>query len=268
MSGLGMNVDPWKLIFASAAGTSHTERDLPCQDATHAQRVETPAGMFLVLSCADGAGSAQFAEQGAAAASAAVVEAVAAALAQGASLDEQLLRDGFAAAHRAVLAMADLLQAPPRELSSTLLLAVLGPDSCGFAQVGDGVIVYREQAELRHVFWPDNGEYSNTTYFVSAPSYVDRLQCRLHPTAAAEVALMTDGLQNLALRLAEKAVHAPFFEPMFQSLRQCETTEQLVAPLQQFLNSPAVNARTDDDKTLMLATRAEPAAIDHVDRPV
>ncbi|EOD2289449.1 protein phosphatase 2C domain-containing protein, partial [Escherichia sp. TWPC-MK] len=49
--------------------------------------------------------------------------------------------------------------------------------------------------------------------------------------------------------------HVPFFTPFFNGLASA-TQEQLdLLPelLKQFLSSPAVNERTDDDKTLALA---------------
>ena len=44
------------------------------------------------------------------------------------------------------------------------------------------------------------------------------------------------------------------YDPMFASLRQAASPEELEGPLRQFLDSRPVNDRTDDDKTLMLAT--------------
>ncbi|MGA0525444.1 protein phosphatase 2C domain-containing protein, partial [Escherichia coli] len=62
---------------------------------------------------------------------------------------------------------------------------------------------------------------------------------------------------RLALAFETKLPHQPFFEPMFSVLRRTEPSdcEGLSAQLGQFLNSPQVNERTDDDKTLVLATR-------------
>jgi hypothetical protein len=68
-----------------------------------------------------------------------------------------------------------------------------------------------------------------------------------------EVALLTDGLQSLALRFASREAHGPFFEPMFERLRGPEQPSE--SELAAFLGSGPVNARTDDDKTLVLATR-------------
>ena len=69
------------------------------------------------------------------------------------------------------------------------------------------------------------------------------------------LALLSDGLQMLALNYGTKAAHQPFFAPMFASLRKADDAQELLVPLKQFLDSKAVNDRTDDDKTLVLATR-------------
>ena len=78
-----------------------------------------------------------------------------------------------------------------------------------------------------------------------------------------ELALFTDGLQALALHFVSREVHAPFFEPMFERLRQEPPGDApgLEAELRAFLDSAEVNRRTDDDKTLVLATRGNSAAL-------
>ena len=68
------------------------------------------------------------------------------------------------------------------------------------------------------------------------------------------MALFTDGLQTLALDYT-RAAHSPFFAPMFAALSSETEPGGLLGPLSAFLESPAVNERTDDDKTLILATR-------------
>jgi hypothetical protein len=65
---------------------------------------------------------------------------------------------------------------------------------------------------------------------------------------------MSDGLQRLALDLARGRPYPPFFRPMFAALRD-QDPDSLLGPLVEFLSSPRVNARTDDDKTLTLSRR-------------
>lgn len=59
--------------------------------------------------------------------------------------------------------------------------------------------------------------------------------------------------------MLDNSPHVPFFAPFFNGLASA-TQEQLdLLPelLKQFLSSPAVNERTDDDKTLALAMWTE-----------
>jgi hypothetical protein len=49
---------------------------------------------------------------------------------------------------------------------------------------------------------------------------------------------------------------------MFRKLRDAAPGEGLARALRSFLQSPAVNQRSDDDKTLVLATRVPPRACD------
>ena len=59
----------------------------------------------------------------------------------------------------------------------------------------------------------------------------------------------------LCLNFVDKTVHAPFFVPLFESLRNVTDPKDLNEPMRLFLESAEVVARTDDDKTLILATR-------------
>ena len=89
----------------------------------------------------------------------------------------------------------------------------------------------------------------------------DRMAFDLVSGPIDEVALFTDGIKFLVLHYATKTVHAPFFEKMFSPVRASKTEhvdEALSAGLERYLASPAVCERTDDDKTLILATRRAP----------
>jgi protein phosphatase 2C-like protein len=141
----------------------------------------------------------------------------------------------------------------PRELACTLLTAVMSPDSGIFAQVGDGVIVIGTAGAYRAITWPTSGEYANETTFITADAFDKAFECVRWHGPLREVALLTDGLQRLALSYADKSVHAQFFVPMFQALLAADPPDLLGPELERFLDSPAVNERTDDDKTLILA---------------
>jgi hypothetical protein len=67
----------------------------------------------------------------------------------------------------------------------------------------------------------------------------------------------TDGLERLALDFCATQAHAPFFQGIVGPVTASGTTgrdHKLCAALGRYLESDAVNARTDDDKTLLVAT--------------
>ncbi len=72
-----------------------------------------------------------------------------------------------------------------------------------------------------------------------------------------EIALFSDGLQMAALHYPSRTAHSPFFRSFLEPLRAepFGRSERLSSALARFLGTPEVNARTDDDKSLIIATR-------------
>jgi len=259
----------WRTVGASVAGTAHAGVGEPCADACAARVVRAGGGKsLLVVVVADGAGTSERAGEGARLACEAILQQAelwggeARAGRRGNSRhlsafgrEDVLL--WIEAARRRIEAAAASQGLDRRDFSCTLLVALVDESSAVFFQIGDGAIVYRDrEGTYRPALWPQSGEYANCTWFVTDEDAAERVQ-----SAAAEgvheVALLTDGLQGLALRFASREAHAPFFEPLFVHLRQKagRTLDRLVEDMRAFLDSPPVNRRTDDDKTLVLATR-------------
>lgn len=248
----------WKCLYESCRGISHVAAGTECQDASIVTRVHAKDDELLVLVCADGAGSAHAAAVGARVACMAVTQKVATDCA-GRSLSlmgHDDVRGWFGEAHAEVEREAKMRNTGARELACTLLVAVLGKQRAMFGQIGDGAIVIRRHDSYVHVFWPQSGEYANTTHFITQADYGQHIQTHILDARVDEVAMFTDGLQMLALDFARRKPHAPFFEPMFSALRATPDTNDLIVPMRQFLDSEGVNARTNDDKTLILALRA------------
>ncbi|MDY3560120.1 protein phosphatase 2C domain-containing protein [Gemmata sp. JC673] len=246
--------DPiWRTLGESVPGTSHTARSVPCQDAFRVCSYG-PGGDWLLAAVADGAGSASRSDVGAELVCDEFVRLVTRAAPADLCAPAALV-DLFAAVRSTVLARADALGVPPRELASTALLALVGPETAAFAQLGDGAIVCGAGDGYRVVFWPEPAEYANATDFLTDDGFAGAIRTEVVADRVTELAALTDGLQRLALDFAARAPHAGFFTPLFRRLRTEPDTEALFEPLRQFLNSPRVNERTDDDKTLVLAAR-------------
>lgn len=257
----------WRFLIDSVQGTSHIRSGTGCQDSSFASVLQHDGQEYLLVACADGAGTAKASDVGA---KVACTEAVrlAAEFLRGCSpprtADREVLLGWARAVHEGLVHEAERQQVGPRDLACTLLLAVVGRADAAFLQVGDGAIVIKDQSgRYVPVFWPQTGEYHNATYFVTDESYEQNIQTSVMGEAPAELALFTDGLQMLALDYNLRAAHAPFFAPLFRALRAAEDHAELGVPMRQFLDSDAVNARTDDDKTLALAVRV--STCDHGD---
>lgn len=248
----------WKLLYQSVRGTSHVRTDTPCQDNCLATTLLLPNEAVVILSCADGAGSAEHSRLGSERVCSAAISIIADhigglnRLPVLSSAEAMQWIDEIQSALKAIAADRAI---DIRSLATTLLVAIIGESSGYFLQIGDGVIVFREEQEYRYVFWPQSGEYANTTFFVTDAKVADRVQFTHFDRRIDEVALLTDGLQTLALSYADRSVHGPFFAPLFTALDNCTAEDELVAPMTAFLNSSPVNDRTDDDKTLVLALR-------------
>jgi hypothetical protein len=245
----------WKLLLDSVIGTSHVQTNQPCQDYASGRVLDVDT---IVLVCADGAGSASRSEFGSRFVCTGLLNIITTTLENGLPLKDitrERVVEWHATVRRRLSLEACRENVDLREFATTILTAIVGPSQSLFSQIGDGVIVYGDGDEYRTPFWPQQGEYVNTTSFLTGSDFEDQLAFEGIDCQIDEVALLTDGLQPLALHYATRSVHSPFFQPMFTTLRDANDPEELRGPLKDFMNSSAVNSRTDDDKTLVLATR-------------
>lgn len=257
----------WKYGFASVAGTSHLKTALPCQDASRAEIVinqngDQPGHEVLIAVVSDGAGSAAQAQLGSVMATEFFIAKVKTHFDNGGSLEQ--LTAGFIehwiAAFQQTVAGWIGEGGTIQEFACTLLAAVVGNGQAIYFHLGDGAIVESRGGENDHfqcVSWPQQGEYANTTHFLTDADAASKIVVELKNYQVDEVALFTDGLQNLVLDYRNQSAHSPFFAPLFGWLRPRANgfSQELSDSLTTYLNSEKFNARTDDDKTLLLATR-------------
>lgn len=256
----------WKHVSASVVGTSHVLTDTPCQDNSVCRVFTLGDGSeVLVAIASDGAGSAKRAEEGSAFACSLLIQEMEALLGTDADGDvseitKEFLTNWLVSFQREVTIRAEHEELRARDFACTLVTAIIGEQSAVFAQIGDGAIVVpspEEPDEYCYVFWPQKGEYANETYFATEPEAHTRIQYDQVSRRIDEVAVFTDGIQNLALHYETQSAHNPFFRPVFTWLRPASEndTNRFTASLAAYLASEKINQATDDDKTLILATR-------------
>ena len=247
----------WRYAAGQATGSAHEKTGKPCQDRFVCTTVEAHTTLIAVV--ADGAGTAEHAHVGAEIA-VNTVSSIAQLGARAGRRDyPEILREGATLARQRLVETAADRNLPPRDLACTLLAVILAPTGGGALQIGDGVIVVGDQPlTWRWVFWPQKGEYANTTFFLSDEAALARAEVQALSDDVVDVALMSDGLEQLAVQFASRKAHDPFFKSVLTPLH-AESAEGESARLSQglatMLASPAVRARTDDDASLVIATR-------------
>ena len=251
----------WKTASASVTGKSHRDRGESGQDFCRAGSVQFSDDDYFIGVVADGAGSTANGGRGAEIACTILYDRIIAAIR--ASLDLTRLTDDdirawVSAARDAVVFEAGKHNTKPREYASTVIGAVAGGGSALYFQIGDGAIVTGPGPEYRTIFWPEQGEYANTTFFLTDEQYLDNLKIDRSEEPDG-IALFTDGLQSLVLSFAEKKAHAGFFSPLFTALRNNpdDGIGGLSRQLGPFLSRDDISARSDDDKTLVIAARVK-----------
>jgi len=253
---------PWRVAMASSIGTSHVAAAQPCQDAHfHVEAIGPDDERIMVLAVSDGAGTAALAEVGAALVCDTFGRLVAAYVGQGGrvgTIGRPLVERWITGVIYRLELHARQTRAAVEDYACTLLAAAVGEREAMFVQIGDGAIVLSAGEGWKHVFWPQHGEFANTTNFVTSAHRFEALELEVSNRRVEELAIFTDGLEHLVLQKAAKAVHAPFFESMFPAVRRSIASgvdAELSRALGGYLSSAPVNDRTDDDKTLILASR-------------
>jgi hypothetical protein len=203
----------WRPIAQSLQGPSHLQDASPCQDS-HSLRVVGENGAQTLVACvSDGAGSAKFSNIGSERVCRSILESAVGFLSAGGQL-RHLLRDDVLRwcdlARECVNYEAELRECEPRELASTLCAALIAPEYSCFFQIGDGAMVLRRQGVYGVVFWPQTGEYANSTNFLTGKQYQEQLEFVSVEGSCSDVALFTDGLERLALRFDDQTPMSHF----------------------------------------------------------
>lgn len=251
----------WRVIAASVPGTSHVATGDSCQDSclglveTHPNRPP-----LLSMFVADGAGTAAHGREGAKLA----IEASSVFVARMFALpefrvDNELAVECVKAVRECIYAQAEQKGHKPRDYACTFLGVVSTDQETLAMQIGDGGIVLDVGNGLEVPIVPMTGEYANMTNFVTDEDAIDVLVAQVFPSKAYKVSMFTDGIQRLAMNMATSTAHEPFFLPFFRVLSTAASQQEdiLQSALVAFLNSPSVNERTDDDKTLAFAVAVE-----------
>ncbi len=253
----------WRIANASAIGTSHLKNGQPCQDSCRASLIN--AGGFSTLICAvsDGAGSATHSDMGSRVAvetSTLLIENYLLLDNPITTIDRGIALSWLTEVQTTISKLSSEMEVPLREFACTLLVGIIGPEWSAFFQVGDGAMVASEGGDdgWAYIFWPQHGEYINSTNFVTSSNADEVLDFTTVARNIESFAAFSDGIENLVLHYETKTVHEPFFNLVMGPVGEssCDGIDnELSESLKKYLSSDRICERTDDDKSLILATR-------------
>lgn len=253
-----MTTGHWRTVAASATGATHAAKAAGNSDAFRIARYG-PSGVAMVV--ADGLGSSA---EGGFAARAAVTFAIQR-LAGG--LDEPLgerdvldaqrdhTREAVADARHGIDILRALLQIPPRELGTTLLVCVASDAGVTFGGVGDGFLAVRAKdadgAHRCHLLTLEPpGRFANETSTL-VPGCDIVVEAIVDP-AIDGLAIATDGFEPAAVErpaAADRDLRAGVIDVLLRHADDAESSEGLHADV----TGPSWDRWSDDDRTIVMA---------------
>ncbi|MFN5944514.1 MAG: PP2C family serine/threonine-protein phosphatase [Phycisphaerae bacterium] len=244
----------WRTAHGSEVGSSHAAMGSSCQDAHVIDFIDD----VLFAAVSDGAGSCELSATGAAAACTWAVQYMKSSFTRAfePSAAVKIMHGAFQCARTELEQLAVREGRPLRDYSCTLLAAMVTDEFSAFAQIGDGASVFRLGGEVLLAHWPEQ-EMLNLTDFLTAERWQSVVNVRLLPGRVTELAMMSDGLTQLFIDNQGRCPHVPALLPLWAACRQSPDPASLNQDLRAFLASSVVNDRSDDDKTLVIATRMD-----------
>jgi Protein phosphatase 2C len=254
----------WLYSGASVVGQSHVTTSVPCQDKFKINTSKN--GAWLAVAVCDGAGSAEFAEEGATITSQFFCQEL---IKLSQELDSRppgewindFVIDCILQVRKHLRSAAKT--GDIRKYHCTLAAALVG-ESGGFSiHIGDGAIlggVFEQKngtnkIELNSNFFiskPENGEYANETFFITEGNWVKHL--RVMPLPRLDwIVVCTDGGASLLLD-NELQVKPSFLAPFIES--QVNILFNDPEYIENILNDPKANKITTDDKTIVVGVRS------------
>lgn len=247
----------WGWAIATCRGTSHLRDNSECQDTSRCIVVGRDKSILAAV-VSDGAGSAKYGKQGSLLTCRTISEGARLHFSQTQSppTDDDLW-SWIDHARDRIFQSSQKLGTSPREFAATLVAVIAMPAETLVLHVGDGAAVINRENQWSVPSWPAHGEYASSTFFVTDDPTADLRITRL-PYSIDGSAIFSDGIERLVLRFADQTPSASFFDKFAATVHSAGSpgsNPRLNASLKQYLDSPAINERTDDDKSLIIAVR-------------
>lgn len=259
-------MNKWTITDASIIGSGHTNTNMPCQDASSAMLSENGEWVAMVVS--DGAGTAIHSDKSSSLVSASFVEALIKLSYEIDCREPGAWVNDFVIEHiiktrrdLRSLAGSDSLQ----NYHCTLVACLIGSSGGFLIHIGDGAIFGGQTKNIDNkklslsnaqiISLPENGEYSNETYFITEGDWIKHL--RITPISPVDwIVLGTDGGTTLAM-VGDKEPKPGFIVPLLNALTKESDELSRREKLKAILSDVQADKLTSDDKTLCIAYKTK-----------
>lgn len=242
----------WNIIRCEIQGSSHIKENIPCQDNTYS----SVGNDTYVIALADGAGSARLSHYG----SEIVTKFICSELTK--KFERYFSNnDGVAVKHQLINILlevltkkAEELNCEIKELASTLLFVAVKDEQFIIAHIGDGVIGYLKDKELKIVSHPENGEFINTTVFTTSKDVIVTMKLiKGNLKDIKGFVLMSDGTETSLYDKKEQKIAVVLKRIM--EMATFIPSKKLQQQLEYSFRNTLVRATTDDCSIAMLVKR-------------
>ena len=195
------------MAAAASVGRGHASNNTCCQDKVHTLKKEHSSGMFYGISLADGAGSCRLSHIGAEI----VTNNILSYIGMNFSRLTQL-KDPSKHLNRQIASWlcdyTETYDIDIKELSSTLLFVCIKNGRFILGHVGDGAIGFlHSDGNIHLLSEPQNGEYSNSTFFTTSSQHTHRLRIKRGTLQNARgFILMSDGTMESLCNKQDKTL--------------------------------------------------------------
>ena len=244
----------WNTIQCAVQGRSHIKLNMPCQDRTYS----AVANDIQVIALADGAGSAKMSHYGAET----VTTFVCSELTK--KFDVYFdNNDGVAVKQRLIEGLlkslnekAEQLECETKELASTLLFVAIKNEKFIIAHIGDGVIGYLKNDELKIASQPENGEFVNTTVFTTSKDAIMTMKLIKGDLGQIQgFVLMSDGTETSLYSKKEQKL-ADVLKKIMQ-MSTIISVDKVQKQLEHSFKNVIIKATTDDCSIALLVKKKE-----------
>lgn len=239
----------WRTVQCAVQGRSHVKSQVPCQDKTFSSSKNS----VTVVALADGAGSAHYSHFGAECTTKYICEQLCDKFESFYNESDGTLvkKEILAKLLDQLEVLAVQLECEIKDLASTLLFVAVKDKSFIIAHIGDGVIGYLKDNQLKIATQPENGEFTNTTVFTTSKNAIVSFRMiKGHLGNISGFTLMSDGTAESLYDKKSKSL-AEVIKKVMQSCIFLPT-EKVETQLQVSLEETISQVTMDDCSIIMM----------------